>query len=66
MPGLLTLAVWAGVVIIVKLLLKQNYVPYSLIFISSVIQVIIVFATISSLRSTLNKRLLLADIETKR
>lgn len=62
MPGLLTLAVWAGIVIIVKLLLKHNYVPYSLIFMSSIIQLIMVFATISSLRSTLNKRLLVTDI----
>ena len=47
--------------------MKQNYVPYSLILFSGVIQLVLTFALISSINSSLSqKRLLATDISSQR
>jgi phosphate starvation-inducible membrane PsiE len=66
MPGLLTFVVWLGIVMIVKLIIKQNYIPYSLIFFSAIIQLVLIFAMMSSVNATIAKRLLATNIKGQR
>ena len=43
MPGLLTVAVWAMIVVVIKLLMKKLYLPFGLMFIFALSQVGLIY-----------------------
>jgi hypothetical protein len=53
--------VWAIIVVIIKLVLHKSYVPYSLIIGSSVIEFVLVIATLSNAGDLSSLRLLAAS-----
>ena len=48
LPGLISVFVWTAIVVIIKLVMHKAYVPYSLIMGSSVIQFVLIIATIAN------------------
>jgi len=48
LPGLISLFIWTVIVIIIKLVMHKSYVPYSLILASSVIEFVLVIATLAN------------------
>ena len=60
MPGLISLAVWAGISVIIHLLYHKNYLPYSVMLFSCVIQFVLILALVSSTNSPV-ARLLATD-----
>jgi hypothetical protein len=49
LPGIISLAAWSIIVIILKLLIKKIYAPFSLLFGFSLIQLFIIIAAISTI-----------------
>lgn len=60
MPGLISLVVWLGISVIIHLLYHKNYLPYSIILLSGVIQFVLILALLSATQSP-TARLLAAD-----
>lgn len=60
LPGCIAVAVWAIVVLLVRHFSHQTYVPYSLIILSSVAEIVLVLAVLSQSTSTTSARLLAA------
>jgi hypothetical protein len=48
LPGLISVALWAVVVLVIKFIMQKNYLPYSLILFTGVVQLVLVIATIAS------------------
>lgn len=65
LPGLIALMLWAGIVGVIKLVSHKNYLPYSIMLFSSLIQfslaaIVIILAISSSSTNTNTVRLLIA------
>jgi hypothetical protein len=60
MPGLISLAVWGGISVIIHMLYHKNYLPYSVMLLSGVIQFVLMLALVSSTNSPV-ARLLATD-----
>jgi len=60
LPGVLSLAVWVAISAIIHLLYHKNYLPYSIVLFSGVIQFILILALISSAKVP-SSRLLATD-----
>lgn len=48
LPGLIAVVLWTLIVVVIKLILQKNYIPYSLLIFNSVVQLILVIATLAS------------------
>jgi hypothetical protein len=60
LPGLISLVVWLGISVVIHLLYHKNYLPYSVMLLSAVIQFVLILALLSSTQTT-TARLLAAD-----
>lgn len=58
LPGLLSLVVWGGIAVIIHLIQKKNYLPYSIILLSGIIQLILILGLLSSVNFSGSARLL--------
>lgn len=58
LPGSLALVVWAGIAVIIHLIQKKNYLPYSIILLSGIIQLVLIFGLLSTVNSSSSARLL--------
>lgn len=58
LPGFLTLVVWTGIAVIIHLIQKKNYLPYSIILLSGIIQMVLIFGLLSTVNSSSSARLL--------
>lgn len=58
LPGSLALVVWAGIAIIIHLIQKKNYLPYSIILLSGIVQLVLIFGLLSTVNSSSSARLL--------
>jgi hypothetical protein len=57
LPGLLSLVLWIGISLIIHCLYHKNYMPYSIILVSGVIQFVLMLALISSVSSPTSRLL---------
>lgn len=48
LPGLISVVIWAAIVVGIKLLLHKNYLPYSLILCSAVVELVLAIAVVGS------------------
>lgn len=48
LPGLIVVVLWTLIVVVIKLILHKNYIPYSMLIFNSVVQLILVIATLAS------------------
>lgn len=48
LPGLISLMIWVIIVVVVKLVMGKIYAPYSLLFVSTVIELVITIAVLST------------------
>jgi hypothetical protein len=65
LPGCIALFVWCGVVVIVHLFSHKNYIPYSLILFSSIIEFVLIIIVISESNNTVGRLLTYLDPGTK-
>lgn len=52
LPGLISLALWVAIVLVIHFISHKNYIPYSLILFSSVVEFILILAVLSTVNST--------------
>lgn len=52
LPGSLALVVWAGIAVIIHLIQKKNYLPYSIILLSGIIQLVLILGLLSTVNSS--------------
>jgi len=57
MPGLISLVIWIGISIIIHAVFHKNYLPYSIMILSGIIQFVLMVGLLSSLGSTTSRLL---------
>jgi hypothetical protein len=58
---MLSLAVWVGISVVIHLLYHKNYLPYSIILLSGVIQFVLILALITSAKAPASRLLATTD-----
>lgn len=51
LPGMITLVVWSAIVLILRLFQNKNFIPYSIMMISAIIEFILLLGLVSSVQS---------------
>lgn len=63
LPGVIFFAVWFGIVIAIKLIMKKAYVPYSVMFLSCFIQFLLLLITLGAANNLPTSMRLLLGID---
>jgi hypothetical protein len=61
LPGFLSLVIWVGISAVIHFIYHKNYLPYSVILLTGIIQFVLILGLIASVGSSSSSRLLVAS-----